>query len=519
MPFNKKHLRQYNKISLSIINELNQFFGKLQQNAYKETYLLSHPVLSRNPFTNRMFKRCLFDEWSSKPFSKKRLIKNLFRYYKNSFIIFSRYLSNVISFRLARYKFDRSTLNQNRALYVVDIFVLVERALKSMKFEDLYFNGLYEILEKYGQQFVILPTFIGNISNPKLKGIIDILKKHPSHFLTEFELLLPLDYFRILHFILFYPIKNLVFTFQLKKGKLENIFLDETISTLPHNQFDNFVRYLVGARLAKVNKNIRLISWYENQVIDKNLYRGLRDGGIKSRIYGNQTFIYCPTQMNYKPIMSEKQKGLVPDVILLNGPYYFDMVKDLELEVRLGPSLRYNGIFNIDINWDKKRHTLILLSYYLQECFDILEMIKVMKEPMLIKPHPTHTDNFLHQFSRSIPDKCQFTDKETYNLIEESNLVLSSGSGTPVEAAAMGTSVIIVANQSSFTTNPMPELGQGEIWEIVFDQKDLKATVERLINYRNNHIDRIKSIAKEIKASFFTQPTEANIVQAFDLMS
>ena len=66
--------------------------------------------------------------------------------------------------------------------------------------------------------------------------------------------------------------------------------------------FGGYVRFLLGKRLSfiKINK-VKCLSWYENQVLDKNFYRGLRITPNKVKIIGAQLFVRPFTLINTLP--------------------------------------------------------------------------------------------------------------------------------------------------------------------------------------------------------------------------
>jgi glycosyltransferase involved in cell wall biosynthesis len=116
-----------------------------------------------------------------------------------------------------------------------------------------------------------------------------------------------------------------------------------------------------------------------------------------------------------------------------------------------------------------------------------------------------------------LPGEWGYTEQDVCELLDTAAIIVTSESGVAVEAAAMGVSVIIVASQSGFTCNPMLETGRGRIWDIVFDVHELETTYSKLLEYRADNISGIRELAEFYKGACFVEPTEENIVQAFDL--
>jgi glycosyltransferase involved in cell wall biosynthesis len=87
--------------------------------------------------------------------------------------------------------------------------------------------------------------------------------------------------------------------------------------------------------------------------------------------------------------------------------------------------------------------------------------------------------------------------------------------GTSLEAVACGVPVIIIANEGNLI-NPLVNYGKGEIWDIAFNEQDVKKHYDNLLKYKNNNLNKVEKIACWYKENFFVEPTEENIVRAFE---
>ncbi|HHB94447.1 MAG TPA: hypothetical protein ENK88_04810 [Campylobacterales bacterium] len=104
-----------------------------------------------------------------------------------------------------------------------------------------------------------------------------------------------------------------------------------------------------------------------------------------------------------------------------------------------------------------------------------------------------------------------------YKLFKNTAIVISTASGTAVEAVASGVSVIIIASQDNLTANPLVEKGRGEIWDIAFSKDDVEKLYNKLLKYRKENLEDIKEIALWYRDNFFVEPTEENIIKVFEL--
>jgi hypothetical protein len=76
-----------------------------------------------------------------------------------------------------------------------------------------------------------------------------------------------------------------------------------------------------------------------------------------------------------------------------------------------------------------------------------------------------------------------------------------------------GISVIILASQDNLTANPLPEYGEGKMWDIVFNEDEMVEKYNSLMKFREGNEVEIKKMAEWYKNNFFVEPTETNIVK------
>ena len=116
-----------------------------------------------------------------------------------------------------------------------------------------------------------------------------------------------------------------------------------------------------------------------------------------------------------------------------------------------------------------------------------------------------------------LPTTWYHTKQEVPQLLAAAAVLITPDSGAALEAVAVGTSVIIIASQSSFTCNPLMDMGKGETWDLAYDSLELDAIYSRLVIFRRVHPSRIEDLARFYKYNCFVEPTVENIKLAFDL--
>lgn len=504
------------------IFNLDTYLGKVISTAYRNNRLICNPVISRNPFSSSLLMKVLKGNQSNNEshYNILQIAGKFARYYTKNIVWFAMYFLHFLCFRISKLRYDTDRIQKTMPLIVINTFMMIDRILPKGKFEDMYFGDLYKILDKRKRQFIVTCFLFASKPWNLVHRIrtYNILSRDNRNFVTEFDLMDLYDWFELLKFIIVYPFETLQLTHK-TFGEFDNLFHSEIINTLSSVQFFKYVRYMAGRQFGKLTRHqIKLIGWYENQVIDKLLFKGIRESGINSLIYGCQFFDKTRLHRNLYPLVDEVRHDVLPDHILVSGRLYCD--EDPRLNVRLGISPRYNYLF--DINIDRKdilnrKGLLVLLTYSIGESKHLLKMVdgclSKSSYEVTVKLHPNHV---LSQPFR-YPDIWKSTEEDLGSLCPSFPLVVTSGTSSALEAAVMGCSVIIVGNDKGLTFNPMPEYGKGKIWDMVFDSEELIQAVERLSQYRQQNLDEIVTISQKLRDMFFTKATEQKYIDLFEL--
>lgn len=499
-----------------IIEDLKQFDTEIQKitaSAYHNTYLLSNHVLSRNPFNNSLLHNLHFRVPAQRVDVIEVVWKLLLFYLKSIF-----YLTNhAATWIVARVCF-RPSFKRVSEPVVIDNFLLVESTLANQSYEEKYFPGLYEVFSHQGRDVYLFPCIYGRVAlwNKGVK-LFKIIRRAPINIITEYDLLEPVDYFRLAQFVLLYPFSVIRLALQTApSGYFGKLLSAELLKTLDQVTAPSYIRYLAGMRLAGCFAgNITVISWFENQTQQKNFYRGLRNSAVSSTIYACRSYIDFPAYVSSSVAESEIPCGVVPDKVLVNGTAY--MKQSDRLEYRLGVSFRYDYLFNQAIPFNEDRsQCVIFLSYFYERNIDFVRLCSascLANQIIKVRLHPADT----RSSQLELPVGWSYDKSDKISALGSAAIVITSESGIAVEAAALGISIIVVASQSSFICNPMFDCGYGVIWDLVFDATELNCAYERLMGQRRTNINGIHEAAKWYKDSCFVEPTADNINRAFDL--
>ncbi|MBI5714408.1 MAG: hypothetical protein HZC38_13450 [Chloroflexi bacterium] len=497
-----------------VVKQADEYLQGVTREAYRNCRLISNEVLSRNPHTNKFLHRLLFEEYSS-PLHLQNLIFSVVRYYVGATSAYLLYLLAYIAYRFFVPSRDvGNILDENQ--YVIDTFVPIADLLKIGRYEEIFFQGLLKTFQNHRVPHVVLPKFLGRLTPFSVIKIHKILHDAETPVVTEFDLLKFSDMCRLLIFVLLYPFDVLSIVWRRSwYGEIDKIFVAEMIEGIGCTSIQGFRRYFLGRRLGKFKNIGRVISWSENQTIDKSLFRGLREVKPSIPITSCQFFIAYLPYLCMHVTDSDKQHGMAPDCILVNGPAYLNSVSSVPK--RLGVSLRNRDIFCRPIQCDEKNKCIIFLTYFVQLNFEIVDLCRrapsVNQQAVAVRAHPVSPTKRLPRLA----DTWFYTNQDRFTLLDEAAILITSESSTAVEAASLGTSVIIVASQSTFTCNPMLDVGLGEIWEIAFNPEELEKSYHHLLNYRSRNSSRIMELASIYRQQCFVEPTSQNIVDVFRL--
>jgi len=494
--------------------KLYDFISELNKKAYRDVFLLSSQVLSKNSLTTKLLNRYLYQNDLEAQSFVSIAIK-LLRYYKYSIKEYCHYISKFIRYSFIGLTF--SNPDAKKELILIDTFLLTNKLEPSKEYSDSYFPGLEELLKKQNRHYAYLPVFYNLNKELGFTGMLRIIKKSRMPIISEYQLLSSLDLIRILYFILFYPYRLLKFRNRIASDSYEGRLVRyELIDTLADVTFYSFSRYLQGRKIARMPyEKIKVISWYENQVIHKNLYRGLRDSTGKVQIYGAQLFLYSKNVLNIPADENEETSQTVPDRIITNGGELIP--KKTKLNYSVGPSLRYSKIFEVEIKPEEQNNILILLPYMYEDAKNLLRIVldaRIDLGGVMIKAHPGTP---IEYFQSLLPSDAVITNQDVYSLFKKTRIMIGASSGTLLEAASLGVPVISVRNTRQLDLNPLPERGRGVIWSEVSNADDLRGQIEKLEDELSRNPEKIKKIADSYKEGFFNQPSEQNIKQAFDL--
>jgi hypothetical protein len=256
------------------------------------------------------------------------------------------------------------------------------------------------------------------------------------------------------------------------------------------------------------------LSWYENQIFDKNFYRGLRNISGKTEIIGAQLFVRPHTLLNFLPDDQEAIFDVIPDKVLVNG--LGCLFESGCTKVDVGPSLRYAHLFAADICPSNGKIILVVMPFFDHVVRHILKIINDVSwpAPVKIKFHPS-TDPKMYE--NGLPGRFLVTDKKISELTPEIRMVVGRSSGALVEIATLGIPVIDIQNLEEFSHDFMPPIGKGILWDRAVNSREVTKLVSQFQEALQSGSLRLKEEGTRLRSVYFSEPTDELIGQAFGL--
>jgi len=507
-----KHENNDRKEALKYIFD---YLSSVNTKAYKDRDLICNEVLSKNPYSSDFINNILRKNQVNK-IAMYEFAKNLLIYYVKSFGYLLKYFIEKIIFSLYNYKIVEDK-NLKDDIIIIDTFLLTDDVLKQKKYTEKFFVGFEQLLKKYNKNYLLSPVLVNSPSLCNYGRLLKYSEIKKNKIIFEHQLLSYYDYFQLLVFMIKYPIKLLSFIFHLKDGTfIENHLKNELLITIRYVSMQSYSRYLQGRQLAKrFNNGGKLISWYENQVIDKNLYRGIKEVNPKIKIIGSRPYIFTDEMLNEVPDETEKPFLTLPDKIVVNGK--MQIPHQTKLKYEIAPSFRYKRLFESKISFKNRTKILVLLTIFDHEIKHILKSVECLLKTdyeILVKFHPDTTNSNYHYL---LKDRIKIVEDNIYDLFNVTKIVIGISTGSLIEAACLAIPTIIIPHPTKYSLLFFKNYGKGIIWDQVDyynSLTDLVAKFDRSVKEKQSELIESSKLCRSL---YLRKYDETEIRKAYGL--
>jgi hypothetical protein len=497
----KNDLDNIKKVRADIDRSLFAF----RKEAYKDAYMLTNNLLSKNPFASSLLDRVLGFGTTEKKMKRKDIFVALLKYYRSSFKHFKLLITKVRMYK----KYAKSFGFSKNSLFLVDVYCPVKKVVLDAKFQDdNYFPGLYEYLKSANVEFAVLPAFYDDTNNMvDLETALSILQNEKDlNFVYGFELLKFVDFVKIAVFALLYPLKLLMI---LNKKELfcddiSKIARNEALLGLREVRLYEYARMLYAHRLEQNYGVLSVLGWYESQPHQKCFYKGLSVSNITGLILYPYHNSYCFIE----PLEAEKYIDVYPNRFLVSQKGALSNYEGFN--TLSAPSLRSVRLFEL---LQKERSTtaktiLVLLpqsTCISDEIIDMVSNSKVLLDAtVIIKKHPSKFD-----YEVICKDNWRLSNDSFYDILQGVSFVVSTESSTTVEAICYGVPVIVVGMKDRHTPCYFFKEDRGVAWEIAYDEKRFDGAIASLSSSLDSEVI-MNDISKKYLDYYFTNPQDVD---------
>lgn len=405
-----------------------------------------------------------------------------------------------------------------RPLILIDMFITPGYIEKNR-----YYPGLTDFLSKEEKKKVwFVPQLYGFRAWQFIK-VIKQLRKTTNNYILKEDFLKFKDYWCLYQCWL-----------QVRKLQINpSFFYGIDISQLVLEELQSFssisssyiallnVRFAERLKDAGVKLKL-LVDWFENQSVDKGWNIGFRRFYPELETIGYQGFIVSSHYLCKYPTKEEKLNGVIPHKIAVIGRGQVQSAQRFctDLDVCTAPAFRFQHV------WRKRKYfpaadrctVLVGLPMMLNEAIHILRILvsvaseRAANTRFLIKTHPTVSQNRIKKaFSDLWPDSFEFARGDFNDILERSNLLISSASSICMETLAKGMPLIIIANNHGLTHNPVPEVVTSDIWRLCYSPEEVNVAIQFFLARGSEKIKEHEGIGKMIRNEYFEPVTNESV--------
>ncbi|MDR1489834.1 MAG: hypothetical protein LBS65_05015 [Desulfovibrio sp.] len=521
--------------------ELFAAFSRVTAEAFKDARLVSCPTLSKSPEQGDILRRFLSGAPACLP-GAALFVRAAARYLAANGLHFLFMLCTVLYLRLLRLPRGLPACPaparsggpdveaEEKTLIVIDTFAVLPGIAVEGIWRELYLKGLEETARDRGHEVFVLARLYGSRNPLLLWKALRVMARKPG-LLLEASLLRPADFARLALHVLLYP-------FALVR-------LIRSLENFPNDAPERHIRealirgagqcVLIGEsrrlaaralcrELAALPRKARVISWYENQTVNKAFQLGLTEakalGLPHVPVTGAQLFIWPDSLLNNHPDDAEAALGLAPDRVLVNGPHF--LPEDSVQNYSVGPSLRYGELFSVSPRQAADRAgdpTLVLLSYHPEETKRVLDLLLPLAQEnpraFIYRFHPAARPE---HYASLLPKAPRLSGGPLYEALDAAGAAIGSGSGSLAEAVVLGVPVLVVEDASGVPglgLNYLPEYGRGTLWAGVRDRVQIEEALNRLRAGLAN--PERPEMVRRFRDLLFCEPGPERIRADFDL--
>ena len=423
---------------------------------------------------------------------------------------------------MARVGLNRRSSFPEVPLTLIDTFVMEGFVAK-----ERYYPGMLDCLgENEKRNLYFVPSYY-QIRPWRIRKIMTELRASQKNIMFKETWLTLTDYlYAFMHSI---RVRRMTIGKVCFKGfDLSDLIREEIHSFIGFgNAIAAFLNFRFAGRLKEGGVSLRkVVDSFENQVVDKGWNAGFNRFYPDVQTTGYLGVVTTEFYLCARPTSMEKAAGLLPSKIHVIGkaliPSHKEFCEDLVVET--APALRFSHLYENNRSKPKidpvKTQILVALPFDFNEIKSILGLIaNVCSEfqddlDFLIKLHPTTRFEDIRELPCFRHKNIRIVDGVFGELLETSQMLISSASSVCLETIARGKPAIVVGNPNGMTLNPIPETIDSDIWRICHHEKEFRDAIRSFRNLSAEKAADYRKEGKRIRTAYF-EPITPQAVRTF----
>ena len=145
---------------------------------------------------------------------------------------------------------------------------------------------------------------------------------------------------------------------------------------------------------------------------------------------------------------------------------------------------------------------------------DIDRVFKDYKIKLYIKPHPSISKDLISKYvDLKSFNNCIITSEDTYNLLKEADLMISSMSSICMESIAMNIPCIVYDESKGFEYMPIPNDIDTSIWKLCKNSEQIIKSIKFFFNLTSEEFAINYDISQRIKKNYFLEVNKENVLK------
>ncbi|MBU2510532.1 glycosyltransferase [bacterium] len=331
---------------------------------------------------------------------------------------------------------------------------------------------------------------------------------------------------------------------RVKKIRIKSVtVLGYDISSLIENELyhnrdlltviESILTYRFVHNIRKTGLRVRLaIDWFEGHAIDKAWNSAFNTVYPGVKTIGYRAFESFPLYLCSYPIQIEKDSGVLPDVMAVQGKGTISTVREFlpELNVIVIPSFKATYVWDFKKKNRKENQisALVTLPISLKTSARIIQQLVeadafVRKENRsivyTIKCHPTQNVELVKSsLDILLSNSFLFTTEKLLSpLIHQADLLISEASSCCLEALACGIPVIMLENQEGWTFDSIPAGIPKEIVRKIRTISQFAQAIDYFMNVDGETLEKWHKLGQKIRSDYFEPLSNGGLARFFDV--